>query len=105
VEEKLNTAQEHNDAWEKSGLTIVEYSRQKGINPHMIYTYRKKIQRKQASGDFFICVQPGKTTKNTESGIYIQYENCQIGIKENFSEECLCKVMNLLEKRRVSIRR
>ena len=85
------------DAWRKSGLSTIDFARERGIVPQRIYWWRKKLADEDAKVGLKLLPVHVVDTKRGEPVTVLLRSGHMLKVGRSFDEEAFARVVALLE--------
>lgn len=95
----------HIRAWERSGLSQIEYCHRNNLRSNQFTYWKTKFNREHSAPVNFVPVATNPTHQITQnldsgdSGLSVLLGRVEIKIANNFNPTCLSKVISTLEER------
>jgi hypothetical protein len=84
-------------AWQKSGLTIERFARDRGITPQRIHWWKKKLSTSQERPLALLPVQVADTSKRGEPVKVLLRSGHMLKVGRGFDEEAFVRIVAILE--------
>ena len=86
-------------AWKKSGLSVEQFARERGLVPQRLYWWRKKLETKDAASTSTMALLPVKVVepRRGEPVTVLLRSGHMLKLGRDFDEVALARVVALLE--------